>query len=110
MKIPERIWASGWDRDPTGHWWHDTELRGHPEYIRRHPTVLAELPEVRESISAHTEAAVKLALERAASVAQNACLVPPDGGSPTPEEEAVCRAAADYIRALDPAQFIGDKK
>jgi hypothetical protein len=51
------------------------------------------------------EAIVRAALERAASIAQNACLVPPDGGNPTPEEEAVCRAAADYIEALasDPA-------
>ena len=48
MSGPERIWVSGWDRDPTGHWWHDTELRGHPEYVRRDPAVLAELPEVQE--------------------------------------------------------------
>lgn len=52
------------------------------------------------------EAAVKRALEGAASVAKNACLVPPDGGAPTENEEAVCRAAAEHIRALDPAQFI----
>ena len=52
------------------------------------------------------EAIVKATLERAASIAQNACLVPPDGGNPTAEEEAVCRAAADYIEALasDPAE------
>lgn len=31
---PERIWVSGWDRDPTGHWWHSTELKGLQEYIR----------------------------------------------------------------------------
>jgi len=45
-------------------------------------------------------AMVAAALMGAASVAQNACLVPPDGGSPTEDEENVCRAAADYILAL----------
>ena len=59
---------------------------------------------------ADMEAAIKRALEGAASVAQNACVVPPDGGSPTEDEEAVCRAAADYILALDPAQFIEEPK
>jgi hypothetical protein len=56
------------------------------------------------------EAAIKRALEGAASLAQNAYLVPPDGGSPTEAEEAVCLAAADYISALDPAQFIEEEK
>jgi len=55
-------------------------------------------------------AAIKRALEGAASLAQNAYLVPPDGGSPTEAEEAVCLAAADYISALDPAQFIEEPK
>lgn len=45
-------------------------------------------------------AMVAAALKEAASVAQNACLVPPDGGNPTEDEENVCRAAANYIRTL----------
>ena len=40
--------------------------------------------------------------ERAASVAQNACLVPPDGGSPSDEEIAVANDAAAAIAALKP--------
>jgi hypothetical protein len=39
-------------------------------------------------------------LEEAAIVAGDACLVPPDGGSPTPEETAVAETAAARIRAL----------
>lgn len=46
------------------------------------------------------EAAVKRALKKAESIAANACLVPPDGGSPTDDEVAVCNAAANYIRAI----------
>lgn len=40
------------------------------------------------------------ALEEAAQVAAQACLVPPDGGSPTEDEYRVCEAAASYIRSL----------
>jgi hypothetical protein len=48
-----------------------------------------------------TEAEVRReALEEAAKVAENACPVPPDGGSPTEEERAVSERAADAIRDL----------
>jgi hypothetical protein len=40
------------------------------------------------------------AIEKAARVAEMACLVPPDGGSPTKEECAVALEAAKRIRAL----------
>ena len=40
------------------------------------------------------------ALEAAAYVAVNACLVPPDGGSPTEDERLVCEEAYKRIRAL----------
>lgn len=88
-EAPKRIWADGDYSWATGSWF---LVKGHDdvEYIR------ADL----------VEAAIKRALEEAASLAQNAYLVPPDGGSPTEVEEAVCLAAADYISALDPAQFI----
>ena len=36
-------------------------------------------------------------LRVAAEIARNACLVPPDGGSPTPEDQAVAQAAHDRI-------------
>jgi hypothetical protein len=42
----------------------------------------------------------RAALEEAARVAERACLVPPDGGSPTPEEVEVANRAAADIRAL----------
>ena len=45
------------------------------------------------------------ALREAAYVAINACLVPPDGGSPTEEERLVCEEA--HRRILD---MIGEKK
>ena len=56
------------------------------------------------------EAAVKRALEGAASIAKNACRMFPYKGYPTLEEEEVCRVAADYIMALNPAQFIDGEK
>jgi hypothetical protein len=40
------------------------------------------------------------ALEEAAVVAENACLVPPDGGAPTDAEREMCEEAARQIRAL----------
>lgn len=40
------------------------------------------------------------AIEAAAYVAVNACLVPPDGGSPTEDERLVCEEAYKRIRAL----------
>lgn len=43
---------------------------------------------------------VRDALGEAAYQASNACLVPPDGGSPTEEEANVCDVAAERIRAL----------
>jgi Lar family restriction alleviation protein len=67
---------------------------------RRDPAVLAELPEVKAMIAA----AVRDALERAASVACNACLVDPDGGNPTEDERLVCEEAYRRIRALIPKE------
>ncbi|WP_422049877.1 hypothetical protein [Shimia sp.] len=43
--------------------------------------------------------AVKVEREACAYIALNACLVPPDGGSPTEAEAAVCDEAARRIRA-----------
>jgi hypothetical protein len=39
-------------------------------------------------------------IERAAEVASQACLVPPDGGSPTKDEADLCNEIAAQTRAL----------
>lgn len=96
-EAPKRIWA----------WWNDDYDVG---VVSKHGDKRYIPHEAREYIRADlVEAAIKRVLEEAASLAQNAYLVPPDGGSPTEAEEAVCLAAADYISALDPAQFIEEK-
>lgn len=41
-----------------------------------------------------------MALEEAALVAEQGCLVPPDGGSPTEAEAELCKEIAARIRAL----------
>jgi hypothetical protein len=57
-----------------------------------------------ETARAIVEAVVPLirtaALEEAAFLAASACLVPPDGGSPSADECAVADRAAAAIRAL----------
>lgn len=54
-----------------------------------------------EVIAEHMlRATVPLVVETLAQVAERACLVPPDGGAPTPEERAVADRAAADIRAL----------
>jgi hypothetical protein len=45
----------------------------------------------------------RLALLAAAGVARDGCLVPPDGGSPTEAEAAMCNAIAEHILTLQPA-------
>ena len=75
---------------PDDGWsWCDSEnacLPPHDPYV--HEAQLAE--------------AVAAAYEAASYVARNACLVPPDGGSPTAEEAAVCEEAYKRIRDLTP--------
>jgi hypothetical protein len=44
------------------------------------------------------------AIEAAAKVAENGCLVPPDGGSPTEGERLMCEDIAKAIRALTPPE------
>jgi hypothetical protein len=46
---------------------------------------------------------VREVLEKAAVIALNGCLVPPDGGSPTENEIAMCDYIAKAIRALIPS-------
>lgn len=44
--------------------------------------------------------------ERCARIARDGCLVPPDGGSPTEEEAAMCDVIAAAIRAGEPAPAV----
>lgn len=58
----------------------------------------------RTNIGYDPEAAFRIAvnavIEGCAYVAEQACLVPPDGGEPSPEEVEVAAEAARRIRAL----------
>lgn len=54
---------------------------------------------VRDMLAAHIAQEIKREREACAVVAENACLVPPDGGSPTKEESEMCDRAAAFIRA-----------
>ena len=62
----------------------------------------------RDALRAQLQAARDGALEEAAYQAQHACLVPPDGGSPTEEEVIVCDEAAKRIRALKSTSAEGE--
>jgi hypothetical protein len=57
--------------------------------------------EVRAALAAVAPLIRRAALEEAARVARNGCLVPPDGGSPTEAEADMCDRIAATIRALD---------
>jgi hypothetical protein len=67
----------------------------------------AENHSLRQQLEAYQAAApidnVREALEKAATIALNGCLVPPDGGSPTENEIAMCDDIAKSIRALIPS-------
>lgn len=56
--------------------------------------------ELAAHIQSALNAARNSALEDAARKAESACLVPPDGGCPSPTEVAVCKTAAKAIRAM----------
>lgn len=56
--------------------------------------------DARAAYDAAIRAAKIEGMREAAYIASNACLVPPDGGSPTPEEVAVCEEAYRRITAL----------
>lgn len=66
------------------------------ETVTLYSGAVEELSKLRAQLAEARNAA----LEEAAYQAKNACIVPPDGGSPTTEEIAVCDEAAARIRAL----------
>ena len=51
-----------------------------------------------EIIAAVRAEAVAAERERCAKIAENGCLVPPDGGSPTEDEVEMCKSIAAFIR------------
>ena len=65
----------------------------------------AEITALKASIADEREDAARAALECATGRAKNACLVPPDGGSPTDEEREMCDRAAEYISEILPKGF-----
>jgi hypothetical protein len=77
MPLPHR------SDDPVGH------------YAYKLGEAEQEIKQLREGL----RAAVLAEREACAQVAENACLVPPDGGSPTEAEAEMCRNAAQFIRA-----------
>lgn len=54
----------------------------------------------KDALAERERAARRAALEEAARIARDGCLVPPDGGSPSADEVAMCDGIAAAIRAL----------
>lgn len=79
------------------------------DYDAAHRLIMS--PESYRMLHAAIDAAIAEAVlaERhaCADVAANACLVPPDGGSPTEEERLVCEEASARImaRSVRPVSF-----
>ena len=114
--MPERIWAwvynlphnkhhktRCWvDFVPTFKPWVIVDWPGWRFWVKRRTEYTQVATEfIRADVAANM---VATALREAARVALNACLVPPDGGSPTENEAAVCAAASRYILALIPRE------
>ena len=64
------------------------------------PALAAEVLRLRAEVATAQRDGAAAMREAAAKIAANACLVPPDGGSPTREETEMCDFAATAIRAL----------
>jgi hypothetical protein len=79
-------------------------LERNPEFIPARNKWLSQLEAFAKAYQAATPIDnVREALEKAATIALNGCLVPPDGGSPTENEIAMCDDIAKSIRALIPS-------
>jgi hypothetical protein len=65
--------------------------------------------DVRELEAIGANAVREETIRQCAEIACNACLVPPDGGSPTEEERLICEAASRNILALLPSNQKGFK-
>ena len=55
-------------------------------------------PQIFDATLAHPDA--KTLIARAARIAREGCLVPPDGGSPTEDERQMCARIAENIEDL----------
>jgi hypothetical protein len=93
-----------------------------PEYTCRHECQYKRADSKQETVSDERDGAVaersaarsehisperRRGLEEAARIAENGCLVPPDGGSPTEGERLMCEDIAKAIRALIPPSSEG---
>ena len=109
MNALERIWAAmpsdGVMKPETMYGWTTSdqidEWRNESDNTSDNGDLLVYFEYIRADVAADM---VATALREAARVALNACLVPPDGGSPTENEAAVCAAASRYILALIPRE------
>ncbi|WP_316397322.1 hypothetical protein [Bradyrhizobium sp. 33ap4] len=84
-----------------------TEERSHyytGACIRRAMTEIAALRVACERLRGAVNGSREAALEDAARIAENGCLVPPDGGSPTEDELQMCNNIAFAIRLLKGVQ------
>lgn len=79
-------------RDVNGGWAPDLALEASDEIAR----LRADVERLTRKLDGEWNAAIM----EAAGIASNACLVPPDGGSPTEAEVAVCDTAYQRILTL----------
>ena len=62
---------------------------------------MSDINEIKKELEASSREILReQIIKQCAAIARNACLVPPDGGSPTEEERLVCEAAEQNILAL----------
>lgn len=87
----------------------DKNPRGYTDYYSPYEAMMAVIALVSEAAEARARLEGAKAMQtKAVEVAAWSHMVPPDGGSPSEDECAVARAAADAIAALDPAQIVKD--
>ena len=67
------------------------------QHCKMSPRAIAEQAAALEAEVARLRGAAVRAVKQAAYYARHACLVPPDGGAPTPEEAALCDEASRRI-------------
>jgi hypothetical protein len=83
-RLADRMMEEGWDDHA---------------FVRRMANVLIELRSERDAARAERRYVRSRTLRAAADTARSACLVQPDGGSPTEDERRVCEEAARRILA-----------